>query len=498
MVEFVYMENQINQESNPESFESIVFNKNSKLNILLIILVILLLILGSYWFFIIYKNKEVKFEETTMAPEVTKEEIYCNCNTIKEGFCTDCEIKIDDKIFSIYRRKQEQHFHDAELILREKDNSYSEVLIKNLIFGTEMASEIWGPKIERDGKYLIWHDGGVGAGGAGFMSHDYVINSQNLDIYRIVFSDGGSIIIQKIDKDGKTLEDVYIGFNFIYEDSVPIKSGFKDGKYTFDSLIVGDNEIGLGTKVFWERDSSGGLDFEEYYGPVRLEIIDFDKNFIVFEIESEIQEIKNKTFKYNIENKRLSYEDGTEINWGYEKMNRTESIKDEKNNVDESNSMEIFHLKSGVMKRIKTATSTTIVINGNDGSNSTTTMTTEEMNYIEDNTVYGCGNKECFENNFQNCISDYVSSNLGFLGSTYYKIEGKANTGCNLSFKYNEYPDSNWVNKEMVCVVDNTLDFEASTIDMFNLVSSGQLECSGPLFEILRPKTYIMGEEVGF
>lgn len=324
------MGNEINQGFNPESPESINSNKNSKLNILLTVLVVLLLALGSYWFFVIYKdkdkneNKKIEVEENTTTSEVAREEIYCNCNVVRENFCTGCEIKVDDKLFSIYRGKQEEHFRDAELVLRNEDGSSSEVLIKNLILGTEMGSDEQGPKIERNGKYLIWNDGGVGVGAGHVISHEYIINSDTLEIYRILNNDYSSFLVQKIDLHGNLIEETYVGLNFFDFESNNIgfegeeylskRLEFLDGDYIFDSLSFGDKRIELSKLIEWTKDSAGGLDYSEYYGPVRLEILDFDKNFIIFEINSEIEEIENKIFKYNVENKELYYEDGTEVN----------------------------------------------------------------------------------------------------------------------------------------------------------------------------------------
>jgi hypothetical protein len=56
------------------------------------------------------------------------------------------------------------------------------------------------------------------------------------------------------------------------------------------------------------------------------------------------------------------------------------------------------------------------------------------------------------------------------------------------SFESPLNPD--WVNKEMICEVDNSIAFESAATDMFQLVSSGQLECAGPLYKILQPQNF--------
>lgn len=174
-----------------------------------------------------------------------------------------------------------------------------------------------------------------------------------------------------------------------------------------------------------------------------------------------------------------------------EKVVNTNSFEEEMPEKKSENIVVNTQLKSGLQTKIQTATSTTIIFKSNDGLNSTTTISKEEEDYIKNNTVYKCGNEECFEKNFASCTPDNATINMGgFLGSVYYEIKGKAQQGCNLLFKYIEYPNQEWANKEMICSVDNNLGFESATMDMFQLVSSGELECTGPLYKILHPQNF--------
>jgi len=173
-----------------------------------------------------------------------------------------------------------------------------------------------------------------------------------------------------------------------------------------------------------------------------------------------------------------------------EEVIKTNSSENSKIENKSENIIINTELKSGTQTKIQTATSTTVILKG-DNFQSTTTISKEEEGYIKNNTIYKCGNEKCFEKNFASCTPDNATINMGgFLGSVYYEIKGKAQQGCNLLFKYTEYPDPNWVNKEMICKVNNSLGFESATMDMFQLVSSGKLECTGPLYKILQPQNF--------
>ncbi len=74
------------------------------------------------------------------------------------------------------------------------------------------------------------------------------------------------------------------------------------------------------------------------------------------------------------------------------------------------------------------------------------------------------------------------------MGSMYYEIKNKTQNGCNLAFKYTEYPNPDWVNKEMICEVDNKLRFEDSSQEMFTnaTLKGNPSNCSGSFYEIIK------------
>lgn len=146
-------------------------------------------------------------------------------------------------------------------------------------------------------------------------------------------------------------------------------------------------------------------------------------------------------------------------------------------------------LKTGTKTIIKTATSTTSIFVGIDGSKSTLVTSKEEEEDLRKNTTYACGNEKCFAESFRSCSPTSVSTidNL-FLVSVYYEIKGGTQNGCSLAFKYTRHPSPDWVEKEMICTVDNKLDFQSATEEMFSLVTSGDLKCTGPLYDIFKPK----------
>jgi hypothetical protein len=98
-----------------------------------------------------------------------------------------------------------------------------------------------------------------------------------------------------------------------------------------------------------------------------------------------------------------------------------------------------------------------------------------------------CGNEDCFNKKFASCQPATLHADIG-VGSVEYKILTKGSTGCNLSFKYTKYPDPSWENKDMTCQFDNKISFEDSMNKVFKGVTSGQIVCKGPLFDILKPR----------
>jgi len=99
-----------------------------------------------------------------------------------------------------------------------------------------------------------------------------------------------------------------------------------------------------------------------------------------------------------------------------------------------------------------------------------------------------CGSQDCFNKKFLSCEPATLKADVEGLGAVLYKIVGKGATGCNMTFKYTNYPDLSWVNKEMTCEFDNKISFDDAISKIFNGVSNGTIICKGPLYDILRPR----------
>jgi Tfp pilus assembly major pilin PilA len=95
-----------------------------------------------------------------------------------------------------------------------------------------------------------------------------------------------------------------------------------------------------------------------------------------------------------------------------------------------------------------------------------------------------CGYKDCFQQKFKACEPAVTTANIG-IGAVEYKILGKGTTGCNVTFKYTNYPDPTWVNKEMTCEFNNKVSFDDAMKPVF---SGTNTTCKGPFYDIIRQK----------
>lgn len=99
-------------------------------------------------------------------------------------------------------------------------------------------------------------------------------------------------------------------------------------------------------------------------------------------------------------------------------------------------------------------------------------------------TSENCGSEKCFEDKFKVCEPATLLAESS-LGSIYYEIVKKEQTGCAVKMKYTVNPNPEWVNKEMTCTLDNKTDFQTAIADAFNKIFAKQLICTGPLYEVL-------------
>jgi hypothetical protein len=87
----------------------------------------------------------------------------------------------------------------------------------------------------------------------------------------------------------------------------------------------------------------------------------------------------------------------------------------------------------------------------------------------------------CINLRFQKCHPAIYSVSLDLEKSAdtlgyQYEIIGYSNGLCSVKSEFTEHPDLNWLNKEMVCGYDNTVDFISATMDMNN--------CNGELYRL--------------
>jgi len=99
-------------------------------------------------------------------------------------------------------------------------------------------------------------------------------------------------------------------------------------------------------------------------------------------------------------------------------------------------------------------------------------------------TSENCGSENCFEEKFKVCEPATLLAESS-LGSIYYEIVKKEQAGCAVKMKYTVNPNPEWVNKEMVCTLDNKADFQTAVVDAFKKLFAKQLICTGPLYEVL-------------
>ena len=92
--------------------------------------------------------------------------------------------------------------------------------------------------------------------------------------------------------------------------------------------------------------------------------------------------------------------------------------------------------------------------------------------------------QSCFEAKFKECklAKFIISIDLGPLGgltSNYYEIIGPSDNLCAVKSKYLKVLNPEWVNKEMACRYDNSMEFEEAIKDMSN--------CQGELYNLINP-----------
>ena len=99
-------------------------------------------------------------------------------------------------------------------------------------------------------------------------------------------------------------------------------------------------------------------------------------------------------------------------------------------------------------------------------------------------TTVDCRSSDCFQEKFSKCEKATLKASV--LGAEYYyEIIGLENNKCKMLTRYNKNPNPDWVGKNMICLYDNSLNFEEANKSVLNGIIEGSVICNGELFQIL-------------
>ena len=93
------------------------------------------------------------------------------------------------------------------------------------------------------------------------------------------------------------------------------------------------------------------------------------------------------------------------------------------------------------------------------------------------NETSDCDTMDCFEANFAECKPSTVTSELEPSITYSYEILGLKEELCEVKSKAINIPNPSWIGKEMICLFDNSLDFETAAGDIST--------CEGELYDLL-------------
>jgi hypothetical protein len=98
-----------------------------------------------------------------------------------------------------------------------------------------------------------------------------------------------------------------------------------------------------------------------------------------------------------------------------------------------------------------------------------------------------CSDMNCFAEKFASCESAKITYQLMDSLSYHYEILGLKDGKCEIMSKYPDNPNPDWEDEEMVCLYDNSKDFETATsevIESFN-TETHLGSCGGKLYELM-------------
>tara|TARA_Y100000310_G_scaffold322705_1_gene382049 strand:+ start:555 stop:1427 length:873 start_codon:yes stop_codon:yes gene_type:complete len=111
------------------------------------------------------------------------------------------------------------------------------------------------------------------------------------------------------------------------------------------------------------------------------------------------------------------------------------------------------------------------------GSSQESSKSTTEIELGSEET---CDTFECFEENFAECIPSAFTLRLTSTISYYNEILGSKDDLCEIKSRATANPSSEWINKEMVCLYDNSQDYETAAEDIS--------KCEGELYDLMSGK----------
>lgn len=121
---------------------------------------------------------------------------------------------------------------------------------------------------------------------------------------------------------------------------------------------------------------------------------------------------------------------------------------------------------------------------------------TGEREDIEDSNInietdvgvtYSCGDSDCFEEKFAECAPANITAAVFETLSYYYEILGPKDGLCEVKSKYPTNPNPEWVDKEMICLYDNSKPFNEASMEITNSFNTDQHlgDCQGELYLLM-------------
>jgi hypothetical protein len=107
-------------------------------------------------------------------------------------------------------------------------------------------------------------------------------------------------------------------------------------------------------------------------------------------------------------------------------------------------------------------------------------FSSESTTEVEPGSEETCDTLECFEENFAECIPSAFTLRLTSTISYYNEILGPKDELCEVKSRATANPTAEWINKEMLCLYDNSQDYETAARDIS--------KCEGELYDLMSGK----------